>query len=210
MNSGKIVCFSTFTRAGESSRRAERIKFMVKSHMDHLPPNVLQNIMVLLNSHKERSHLGRASKTFLETLLAFRAIYTEIPKQHRKQMISVLFEELTEELSEKFFEKVPDSFVPDDWIDITRFERELHILDVSRYDEMHSRKIVVKKHRYYVEATYEIPIGESSRTEHEMHRLVFKAPRQYGKSIAVIMDEDSWSSESPCELMCSLLGLPWA
>ena len=188
--------------------------------LSRLPPNVLQNIMALLDSHNKRSHLGQASKSFLENLTAFRIIQKTIPKMHRKGMTSDLFEELTEELSDKFFEAVPDSL-----IEITRFEKELHILDVSSYDEIHSRKIVVKRHRYFVEATYEVPIAESSRSKNEKHRLVFRVPDKYGNGIGLSYamytrdgDEDAWGSdtidvekqvESPCELVCLLLDLPW-
>lgn len=199
--------------------------------LSDLPPLVLENIMALMNSHKKCSHLGQTSKFFLNTLIQFRITQKKIHKMHKKRIILDLFKELTDELSEKFHDAMPDSD-DDALIDITHFMRELHILDISSYDEKDSRQIVVKRHKYYVELIYKVPIAESSRTEHETHRMVFRAPDQYhGQGTDIRLDlkyvvrthddfgnKDSWSPEisyteermeSPCELVCLLLDLPW-
>ena len=85
---------------------------------------------------------------------------------HRKKLALDLFKELTKDL----FENCSDL----ELVDIVLFEKELHILDVSFYDERYSRSIVVKQNKHLVHVFYNIPIAETSREKHETHKLIFR------------------------------------
>ena len=109
---------------------------------------------------------GPSIHFFLQTLKCFGLIQTKIPQMHRKKLALDLFKELTKDL----FENCSDL----ELVDIVLFEKELHILDVSFYDERYSRSIVVKQNKHSVHVFYNIPIAETSREKHETHKLIFR------------------------------------
>ena len=121
----------------------------------------------------------------------------------QSKMLKSVFDDLFDDLINLFEHKGGD-------VDVTCFETQIHVLDVSTYQWYDSKYIRFFLKHDSIECYYDIPVAESDRDHHVQFKLIFFPGT---RSVCNFTSADEFVETtydgSICDVVCRICELPW-